>query len=56
MQFTKIYSLKIWFKHLMVIRKIGIVNFHLVKGNFPIRKRYHFKLSTSQFVILNFQL
>ena len=30
----------------MVIRKIGIVNFKLVTGNFATRKHYHLKLST----------
>ena len=30
----------------MVIRKIGIVNVQLVKGNFATRKQYHLKLST----------
>ena len=39
-------SLKFDLKHVMVIRKIGIVNVQLVKGNFATRKQYHLKLST----------
>ena len=38
----------------MVIRKIGIVNVQLVKGNFATRKHYHLKLSTCKFI--NFHL
>ena len=55
-QFTKIYSLEIGFNHVIVIRKIDIVNVHLVKGNFPSRKHYHLKFSVRKFIILNFQL
>ena len=47
----------------MVIRKIGIVNVKLVKGNFATRKHYHLKLSTRKkqlatrkIKFLNFQL
>ena len=55
LQFTKIYSLEIWFNHVMVIRKIGI-NVQLVKDNLATRKYYHLKLSTCKFMIINFQL
>ena len=47
----------------MVIPKIGILNFKLVKGNFATRKHYHLKLSTCKkqlatrkISFLNFQL
>ena len=30
----------------MVIRKVGIVNVELIKGNFATSKHYHLKLST----------
>ena len=47
----------------MVIRKIGIVNVQLVKGNFATHKNYHVKLSTRKnqlatrkIKFLNFQL
>ena len=30
----------------MIIRKIGILNVQLVKGNFATHKHYHLKLST----------
>ena len=43
-QFKKICSLEIGFKHVMVICKIGILNDQLVKGNFAIRKHYHFSI------------
>ena len=36
-----------WFRHVVVIRKIGILKVPLVKGNFATRK-YHFKLSTGK--------
>ena len=39
--FTKIYSLELLFNHVMVIRKIDIVNVYLVKGNFATGKHYH---------------
>ena len=55
-QFTKIYSLEILFKHMMIIRKIGIVNVQLEKDNFANRKYYYLKLSTCKLLILNFQL
>ena len=55
-EFTKIYSLEFWFKHMMVIRKIDILIVQLVKGNFAARKYYHLRLSTRKFIILNFQL
>ena len=45
----KIYSLEIWFNHVMVIRKISIINVQLVKDNFATRKRYHLKISTRNF-------
>ena len=47
----------------MAIRKISIVNFQLVKGNFAARKHYHLKLATRKKQLatrkakfLNFQL
>ena len=46
-QQEKIYSFEIWFKHVMVIRKTGILNGQLAKGNFAIRKHYHLKLINS---------
>ena len=48
--------LKFDFNHVMVIRKIAIVNVQLVKSNFATHKHYHLKLSTRKFIILNFQL
>ena len=54
--FTKIYSLEILFKHVMIIRKIGIVNVQLEKDNIANRKYYYLKLSTCKLLILNFQL
>ena len=55
-QFPKIYTFEIWLNHVMVIRKISIVNIQPVKGNFSTRKHFHVKLSTRKFMILIFQL
>ena len=45
-KFTKSYSLELLFNHVMVTRKIDIVNIYLVKGNFATGKHYHINFST----------
>lgn len=55
-QFTNIFVIEIWFKDVMIVRKIGIANVQLVKGNFATHKLYHLKHSTRRFIIFNFQL